>query len=126
MVLVEYLSEFQTVLVCLSMSEFQMVLVDYFPMVIVSACHCQMVDATDLLIADEEAIEGESEVYCATQSRQKTWVGHFGQLPAGYKQQMLESLCLSVYIGHPCIESLAMSGKNRVLQNPFINCIFAF
>ena len=57
-----------------------MVLVDYFPMVIVSACHCQMVDATDLLIADEEAIEGESEVYRAAQSWQKTWGGQTGHI----------------------------------------------
>ena len=57
--------------VCLSLSEFKMVLVDQlleFQMVLLSACHCQMDDATDLLIADEEAIEGETQVYGATQS----------------------------------------------------------
>ena len=47
-----------------------------------------------------------------------------GASRASCEQQMQESLRLSVYIGPPCIESLAMSGKNRFLEKPFMNWIF--
>ena len=42
-------------------------------------------------------------------------------IPATNCVSYKQSLCLSVYIGRPCTKSLAMSGKNWVLQSESIH-----